>query len=138
MAAPREHVLVVDDLPEFLAVVQEVLEEEGLQVTTWLSPPNDLESVLELHPDVIVLDFVIAGAETGLVFLERLKGDPRTASVPVVVCTAAIRQVERLHDQLEAWHCRVLLKPFEIEDLLSAIGDSLAERKSGSDGGAVA
>ncbi len=122
------HVLIVDDLPEFLEVVQTLLDDEGVRVTTATMPPDDLEDVLALAPDAIVLDFLIAGTEIGCAFLERLKSDPRTAPIPVVVCTAAARLVERMADELTAWNCRVLPKPFELEDLLSALAVSLSQR----------
>jgi CheY-like chemotaxis protein len=129
MALPGgSHVLIVDDLPEFLNVVQAILTDEGVRVTTATMPPDDLEDVLALAPDAIVLDFIIAGTEIGCDFLERLKSDPHTAPIPVVVCTAATRLVERMAADLTDWNCHVLPKPFELEDLLSALAVSLGQR----------
>lgn len=139
MALPGgAHVLVVDDLPEFLEVIQAVLADEGVRVTARTAPPDDLATIVALAPDVIVLDFVIAGTDGGFVFLERLKSDPRTAPIPVVVCTAATRLIERRADQLAAWHCRMVPKPFELEDLLSALAACLSTRTPDGNGGAKA
>lgn len=139
MALPGgAHVLVVDDLPEFLEVIQAVLAEEGVRVTTRTAPPDDPATILALAPDVIVLDFVIAGTESGLTFLERLKSDPRIAPIPVVVCTAATRLIERMADQLAAWNCRIVPKPFELEDLLDALAACLGTRTPDGDSGALA
>lgn len=139
MALPGgAHVLVVGDLPEFLEVIQAVLADEGVRVTTRTEPPDDLAAILALAPDVIVLDFVIAGTERGLAFLEGPKSDPRTAPIPVVVCTAATRLIDRLAEQLTAWHCRIVPKPFELEELLDALAACLGARTPGSDSGALA
>lgn len=139
MALPGgAHVLMVDDLPEFLEVIQAVLADEGARVTAQTAPPDDLATILELAPDVIVLDVVIAGTERGLIFLEQLKSDPRTAPIPVVVCTAATRLIERLADHLTAWHVRIVPKPFELEDLLDALAACLGARTPQGDSGALA
>jgi CheY-like chemotaxis protein len=51
--------------------------------------------------------------------------DPTTAKIPVVVCTAAVHIVEQLQAHLASMGIRVVLKPFELDHLLTAIRDAL-------------
>jgi transcriptional regulator with XRE-family HTH domain len=62
--------------------------------------------------------------------LQRLKGDPATAQIPVLVCSADPRLLEALHAQLVAWDCAVLAKPFDLEAFLTTIQMCLARRPS--------
>ena len=75
----------------------------------------------------------------GWSMLQMLRMDPRTAKVPIVLCTAAKQKVEELDGHLRQMGVRVVLKPFDLDVLLGAVTDGLAEadatgRKNGRDG----
>jgi len=53
--------------------------------------------------------------------MERLAHDPATTSLPVVVCSAAITELGARSDELAAQGIGVVLKPFDLDDLLSAV-----------------
>jgi two-component system nitrogen regulation response regulator NtrX len=53
----RTHVLVIDDAPEILELLRELLEEEGFRVSTRADPPPDLDEIKALRPSLLVLDF---------------------------------------------------------------------------------
>ena len=115
------HVWVVDDDQGTLELYREILEEEGYRVTLAVSPEKEPAAVAALAPDLILLDLLFAHEQCGVTFLGRLKAHPATRPIPVLVCSAASRLLEEQHDQLVAWDCGVLTKPFGIEDLLAAI-----------------
>jgi CheY-like chemotaxis protein len=129
VTTPRRqpHILVIDDTQEILDLIQELLEEEGYRVTTSMAR-LDLDKIKALAPDVIVQDLLFEGMqETGWKFLTLVRLDPELARIPLILCTAAVRTVNdpAMAEQLDRLGVRVVLKPFLIEDLLSAITGAL-------------
>jgi two-component system, OmpR family, response regulator VicR len=123
----QPHVLVVNDTQEIIDLMAELLEEEGYQVSTSLAL-LDIDKVKTLAPDIIVQDLLFEGMqETGWKFLQLVRLDPELARIPIILCTAAVRTVNEpaMAEQLDRLGVRIVLKPFLIEDLLSAITGSL-------------
>jgi CheY-like chemotaxis protein len=123
----QSHILVIDDTQEILDLLQELLEEEGYRVTTSMAR-LDLDTVKTLAPDVIIQDLLFEQTqELGWKFLILSQLDPELARIPLILCTAAVRTVNEpaMAEQLDRLGVRVVLKPFLIEDLLSAIAGAL-------------
>jgi DNA-binding response OmpR family regulator len=132
---PIKRVLVIEDdatLREFYA---EILAEEGYQATIWSSVPAALHAVSSVAPDLIVLDLILDQiSNSGLTFLGQLKSEPDTAAIPVLVCTARVRFDIAEQAQLSAWVRRVMVKPFDLDDLLTGIRECLRHRPDGDVG----
>ena len=123
--ACRPHILVVNDTQEMLDLFQELLEDEGYRVTTSLAV-LDTEKIADMAPDVIVQDLLFThGQEKGWKFLELVRLSPALAQIPLVLCTAAIEVVrdEDMAERLRRLKVRVVLKPFDIRELLEVIAD---------------
>jgi two-component system, OmpR family, response regulator VicR len=123
----QSHILVVNDTQEIIDLLQDLLEEEGYRVTSSLAR-LDTDKVKALAPDIVVQDLLFEGMqETGWKFLQLMRLDPELARIPLILCTAAVRTVNEpeMAEQLDRLGVRVVLKPFLIEDLLSAIGGAL-------------
>jgi CheY-like chemotaxis protein len=123
----QSHVLIINDTQEILSLMAELLEEEGYRVTTWLAL-LDMDKVKALAPDVVVQDLLFEGMqETGWKFLQLMRLDPELARIPLILCTAAVRTINEpeMAEQLDRLGVSVVLKPFLIEDLLSAIAGAL-------------
>ena len=117
----QPHILIINDTQEILDLMQELLEEEGYRVTTSLALLN-LDKIKTVAPDIIVQDLLFEGTqETGWKFLTLVRLDPQLARVPLVLCTAATQTV---NDPV----MRVVLKPFDIEQLLTVLAEVLAAR----------
>lgn len=119
-AAPRR-ILVVNDTQELLDLFREILEEEGYQVSVYSYAFRDLEEIKKVAPDLIILDYIIGGEDYGWQLLQKLKLDRETAKVPIIVCTAAVRQVREMEGRLHEKGVAVVLKPFDIDDLLREV-----------------
>ena len=119
MGAAARHILVVDDDPDIRDLLHEVLADEGYRVST--AEGAEVAEVARLGPDLVVLDLVIGGRLTGLVAVEALRADPSTADIPVLLCTAAVREVEAAADRLAELDVGVVLKPFDLDGLLAAV-----------------
>ena len=63
--------------------------------------------------------------DAGWSLLQMLRMDPRTANIPIVLCTGAVREVEALKARLDEMHVRVVLKPFNIDELAATIASEL-------------
>jgi CheY-like chemotaxis protein len=123
----QSHVLIINDSQEILSLMAELLEDEGYRVTTWLAL-LDMDKVKALAPDVVVQDLLFEGMqETGWKFLQLMRLDPELARIPLILCTAAVRTINEpeMAEQLDRLGVSVVLKPFLIEDLLSAITGAL-------------
>jgi CheY-like chemotaxis protein len=120
-ATTPPHVLVIDDDESLRALYQEVIDELGFGTTTWHRTVETCDPVVALAPSLIVLDLMFGGQALGARFLHHLKSDPRTAAIPVVIATAAYDAVAELAPSLSRWDCPVLLKPFNLDDLLTLL-----------------
>lgn len=109
-------ILVVDDKPEAAQLYQRYLQE--LDCVLWAAhDAQEAEQHLaDALPDLVLLD-VLMPNEDGWSVLQRLKTDPDTASVPVVICS--VLSQPRLGLALGA--TAVLQKPINQEDLLSTV-----------------
>ena len=121
------HVLVMDDTPVILELLQELLEDEGYRVTT-CRDLLDLPQIRAVHPDVIVQDLRFAGVqEASSQLLTAARRDPALAHIPIILCTAAMRVVQDavMAEQLRQLRVRVVLKPFDIDELLAVLAEAL-------------
>ena len=124
------HLLVIDDEPAMLSVYRELLSDEGFRVTLQHYPPASPAEVAALAPDLIILDLIVGGEPAGWHFLQRLKAEPSTASIPVLVCTADYRFLEGVREQLTAWDCGIIPKPFDVDELLGKVRGCLSPQPS--------
>lgn len=120
-ATAKRHILVINDTPELLDLFREILEDEGYRVSLYSATFQDLEEIKRAKPDLILLDFIIGGEASGWQLLQKLRMDRETAKIPVVVCTAALELARELEGHLRAKGIGLVLKPFDIDDLLLAV-----------------
>jgi CheY-like chemotaxis protein len=80
-------VLLVDDEEEFLELAAAFLEEAGFEVMCARTAGEAIARAVQRPPDVILLDILLPGCD-GIDILEILRGEPETAAVPVLACTA--------------------------------------------------
>lgn len=123
---PEPHILVINDAQEVLEVVKELLEEEGYRVTIHSTAIRDLDRIREIDPDLVVLDHLMGAEEYGWQMVQKIRLSREFAELPMIVCTAAMKMVEELQGHLRAKNVTVVLKPFDIDDLLRAVSTALA------------
>jgi DNA-binding response OmpR family regulator len=115
-------ILAIEDDAAIRGVYAELLAEEGFRVVTWGAVSDDGPAgVASLAPDLVMLDLVIAQQPAGWNLLVALHNDPTTASIPVLIVTASGVLVRDRATELEAWGCGVLMKPFDVDELVAAV-----------------
>jgi len=111
-------VLVVDDTPQNVRLLEAVLSLKGYTVTSASSGEEALAMVRQSCPDLILLDVVMEPMD-GFEVCRRLREDPATAFLPVVMITAS-GEKERLQ-ALEAGADDFVTKPFDQAELLARV-----------------
>ena len=120
-----KHILVVNDTQDILEVFRLLLESEGYQVTLSSFPLQKANDIEQIGPDLIILDVVFGEEKLGWQMLQLLKMQPTTASIPVIICTAAQKAVREMEGYLVSKNVVVVYKPFELDDLLTAVTQAL-------------
>jgi PAS domain S-box-containing protein len=123
----KKRILAIDDDPDAVYLLQENINREEYEVIGAHNGQDGLRLAREGHPDVILLDIVMPGAD-GWQVLHDLKADPVTSSIPVVMLT--IVDNKALGFQLGA--AAYLLKPLdasEVRDTLNLVSGSTSPSK---------
>lgn len=114
-------IAVIDDDEAIVALVNEVLTDEGYRTLcvqdAWQAP----EVLVAQPPDVVLMDWHMRGKVSGWDLLHALRQHPVTASIPVLVCSGDAIFLRTQHDALRAMGCTTLQKPFDLNDLLDRI-----------------
>ncbi|MDP9470998.1 MAG: response regulator [Chloroflexota bacterium] len=130
--SPPRHILAIDNDPSVLALFRDLLEEEGFRVSTQPYVDRDLDGIKQLCPDVIILDYMWANEDASWSLLQMLRMDRGTQDIPIILCTGAVQEVEALTDHLVQMGVRVVLKPFNIDQLRAMIGEVWRDHATGT------
>ncbi|MGH9037424.1 MAG: response regulator [Acidimicrobiia bacterium] len=115
-------ILVVDDTPANVRLLAALLEPRGYTVMEAASGEEALSRVAEEPPDLVLLDILMPGLD-GYEVCRRLRTDPATAHVPVIMITAS--ETHQKIKGLEAGADDFLAKPFDKAELLARVGSLL-------------
>lgn len=107
-----KRILYVEDEPDIQAVAKLALEMLGsFQVLICGNGHEALARVKDFAPDLIMLDVMMPGMD-GPTTLEKLRADPVTAGIPVIILTAKVQPAEVAHFQ-SLGALNVIAKPFD-------------------------
>ena len=126
-------VTVVNDNPEFLELVRDILEDDRYDTTTIDGDRDDaLDAIRASRPDLLMIDLRNGSDELhGWDIAQEVRREPALAGLPVLVCSADAAALEALKEDLTATrHVGTLTKPFRIDALTEAIDSLLAEAAS--------
>ncbi|PND39275.1 DNA-binding response regulator [Paucibacter aquatile] len=115
---PRsERVLIVDDVPDNLALLHDALDESGYTVFVATSGEAALARARQAQPDIVLLDAVMPGMD-GFELARRLKATPATAGIPLIFMTG-LTETEHLVAALEAGGADYVTKPIKPKEVLA-------------------
>ena len=115
----KERILVVDDDPDILQFVRLNLELDGFEVELAGGGKEALEKAAAAPPDLMLLDVMMPEID-GLTVLRRMRSDPPTANVPVIVLTARSLAEDRVKG-LDLGADDYITKPFDLEELIARV-----------------
>jgi adenylate cyclase len=118
VSGPKPTVLVVDDVQQNVRLVEAVLVPNGYRMRTAPSGPEALESIAAEPPDLVLLDVQMPGMN-GYEVCRRIRSDPATRFLPVVMITASSTEVRV--SALEAEADDFITKPFNQQELLARV-----------------
>ena len=120
----KSKILVVDDEPEAVELVEFNLKQAGYTVTTAADGAEALKKARSQSPDLIVLDVMLPEMD-GFEICKTLRLDPATARLPILMLTAKAAEIDRVLG-LELGAEDYLTKPFSPRELLLRIKKILA------------
>ncbi|MCA0899565.1 response regulator transcription factor [Microbulbifer agarilyticus] len=112
-------VLVVDDSPDTLSLINDTLEQAGIDALVALDGSQALNIAQRLRPDMILLDAVMPGLD-GFETCRRLKADPALATIPVIFMTGLTDSADIVRG-LESGGVDYLTKPIKPTELIARI-----------------
>jgi len=116
-------ILVVDDSPAELKLMQMALEGRGYQILTAADGQQALERAAEYHPDLIVLDVVLP-KKNGFQVCRQIKSEPATRDIKVIMVTNKTQESDRFWGMKQGAD-EYITKPIQPQILLESVERNL-------------
>lgn len=117
------NILVVDDLRSMRLTLEAIMEDAGYRVVTVENGYQAIDAAKQSHFDAIFMDIKMPGINGVQTFREIKKIDPKTA----VIMMTAYSMEELVKEALEEGAYAIVYKPFDMEKIISLIGELLEE-----------
>ena len=118
----RQKILIVDDNPKNRAICEEIFEED-FDLIHAEDGPAALRQVGERHPDVVLLDIMMPGI-SGYEVCQRMKADPETGHIPVIIVSAK-GQTDEIIEGFDSRADDYIVKPFVNSELRARVRATL-------------
>ncbi len=120
-------VVCIEDESEMIDLVNMILSQKGYEVIGAPGGLQGLQTVEDTQPELVLLDLMMPDMDGWEVY-QRLKSNPKTASIPVIVVTARAQSIDKILGLHIAKVDDYITKPFSPTDLLSGIEKVLSKR----------
>ena len=117
-------ILLVDDDPDFVALLQKLLQGEGYDVATATNVRNGLEKARTVPVDLILLDVMMPGQDGG-VLAQTIKSDARLAKIPIIFLTSLVSPAEAQQRATSGEKNMYMAKPVNVPELLKCMEHQL-------------
>ena len=125
MGSSSKTILIADDEEDVRMLVEITLEDPAYRIVSAVDGEQALQRIRQIRPDLVILDWMMPGFN-GLEVVKRLRQDPTTLEIPVLLLTAN----DSPEDQAEAQTFGIvayLVKPFSPLKLLHLVREVLDE-----------
>ena len=126
-AAQKGNILLVDDQPQNLKLLSDLLEEQGYEVQQAINGVVALSAIANSTPDLILLDIHMPELD-GYTVCQRLKANPQTYHIPVIFVSA----LDEAWDKVKAFSVGgsdYITKPFKVVEVLARVENQLKVRR---------
>jgi two-component system, OmpR family, response regulator VicR len=121
-------VVCIEDEPDMIELMRLLLSRQGFEVVGARGGKDGLEKVEQTLPELVLLDIMMPDMDGWEVY-NRLKANPKTRNIPVIVVTARAQTVEKLAALREAGVDEYITKPFGPGQLLESIERVLGRKR---------
>ncbi len=113
-------VAVLDDDIRFIRMVERILHTQNIAIEpiTTMDIDEAIAVIASTGCNAAIVDVYMYGSQQGFTLVERLRSDPATAELPIIVASGARREIGKRVSFLQEHRCDILLKPFGVDDLL--------------------
>lgn len=122
------NILVIEDEQHLRATILETLEFEGFETLEAEDGRVGIQAAKKYRPDLILCDILMPELD-GYDVLQEIRNDPQTAAIPFIFLTSQAAQRD-LRKGMNSGADDYLTKPFEVDDLLSAINTRLEKHQT--------
>ena len=119
----RQHIFAVNDTPDFLEILRELLQDEDYNVTTTNFVPETFDQIAVLDPALLIIDLAV-GDRSGKDLLAHIADEAKTREIPVIIVSTNQQLLDE--SQAGAQHLaehRVLRKPLDLDVLLGMVDE---------------
>ena len=126
--AVKKRVMIVDDDPDALALMEKILTDEGVDLIKVSNATEVGLKAAQLAPDLILLDFLMPEIN-GFDVCKALRDNELTRSVPImaVTCLTKEQDIEKI---FECGADEYLAKPFKVDDLLEKVRELIGKGRT--------
>jgi CheY-like chemotaxis protein len=119
-----QRVTVVNDSPEFLRLMAELLHDAHYPATVIDGDRDDAKELIEAaEPQILIIDLRRGSDDLhGMEIVRWVRQHPQLAHIPTIICTGDLRALERVREELDSLSgVSVLTKPFGVDELYAAL-----------------
>jgi len=120
------YVLIVEDVPDILRLLEETLKFKGYRAVTAVNGQEALEIIKRSRPSLVITDIMMPKLD-GFGLVHRLRIDPETRNIPVIFLTATYVALEDKAFALNIGVTRFIEKPVNFERFLETIKELMTE-----------
>ena len=118
-----QRILIADDEPNIVTSLQFLMEQAGYEIKVAANGQQALDLAASFQPDLVLLDIMLP-LKSGYEVCQRLKSDPATRDIKIVVLSAKGRDVE-VAKALELGADAFVVKPFSTRELVAKVREML-------------
>lgn len=119
---PQRKIVVFEDEPELLDLIDELLTRAGFQVISSQTGRGAMDFILQNTPELVIMDVMLPGMD-GYTLSSKMASNPETHGTPVIVMTA-LEQSRPLFENLPNVKA-FMLKPFRLESFMETVKTSI-------------
>src|SRR5512145_2843108 len=127
MTALYGPILIVEDVPNVLELLEVTLRFKGYSVITARNGEEALEVISKTRPVLIITDILMPKMD-GYAFIQKLRVNPDTRSIPVVFLSATYVTPEDKQFALSLGAARFMEKPIDTEDFLLTVAELVTQQ----------
>jgi DNA-binding response OmpR family regulator len=126
MTKPNEAILIVEDIPNVLDLLEMTLKFQGYNVLTSRNGEEALETLEKVKPGLIITDILMPKLD-GFAMVQKIRTNPETQNIPVIFLSATYITPDDRSFALKLGASRFIEKPIDTEDFLLTVAELLSQ-----------